>query len=427
MIAQELIINKILTTKNIDIVEENNLTDKYFSNYKAEFNFIKNHYNKYHCIPDKITFQTNFPQFCLVDCNESSEYLISQLQNENLEFFIAQSFNIVANYFNEGKPDKAREYYISSFQNIPDITPITAINLFEDTSRYDSFINKSHEKDKGRITTGLVELDKLLHGGIEKIEENMVISARTGQGKTQLLIKFAVAAAKAGYSVGIYEGEMSNDKLGYRVDTINENLTNSELNNGSSNIESRYKDYINSIKAYGYKLYILNSESVPNYSVTVDTLQAFIKKYKLDILFIDQYDLLDDKNKGKSYSEKTANIARDIKQLQQKEKIPIVSIAQMNRTKNEDGSLDTTQIAGSDSVSRFATTLLMVTQQRDENERRLISIELVKSRDGNDRKKVTYLVNFNTGVYNYIPEEDNEAAEELRQQYTPTEDKSNVF
>ena len=47
MTAQFQIINKILQNSDYSIIELNNLTDRLFFNYKAEFNFIVNHYKKY--------------------------------------------------------------------------------------------------------------------------------------------------------------------------------------------------------------------------------------------------------------------------------------------------------------------------------------------------------------------------------------------
>ena len=46
MVSQNLILNKVLNTRDLSIITLNNLTEKYFFNYKAEFLFIVNHYQK---------------------------------------------------------------------------------------------------------------------------------------------------------------------------------------------------------------------------------------------------------------------------------------------------------------------------------------------------------------------------------------------
>ena len=44
MTSQFQIINKILQTKDYSLISMNNLTEDHFFQYRAEFNFIKNHY-----------------------------------------------------------------------------------------------------------------------------------------------------------------------------------------------------------------------------------------------------------------------------------------------------------------------------------------------------------------------------------------------
>ena len=78
----------------------------------------------------------------------------------------------------------------------------------------------------------------------------------------------------------------------------------------------------------------------------------------------------------------------------------------MNRTKNEDKSQDTTQIALSDRIGQDATVILMVDKQDAEDPNHpgayKVTINIVKSRDGGDGRKLDYLWNFNTGEYRYI-------------------------
>ena len=139
---------------------------------------------------------------------------------------------------------------------------------------------------------------------------------------------------------------------------------------------------------------------------TVSALQAFIEKEHLDILFIDQYSLLEDESRARVAHEKVANISKAVKNLQVLKQIPIISVSQMNRTKNEDNSQDTTQIAMSDRIGQDATVLLMLDKKDSEDPNQQgaykFTINIVKSRDGGDGRKLDYLWNFNTGDYRYI-------------------------
>ena len=53
-------INKLLSSKDSTLITLNNLTDEFFSDYKAEFNFIKSHLQQYGKIPDEVTFLNSF-------------------------------------------------------------------------------------------------------------------------------------------------------------------------------------------------------------------------------------------------------------------------------------------------------------------------------------------------------------------------------
>ena len=154
----------------------------------------------------------------------------------------------------------------------------------------------------------------------------------------------------------------------------------------------------------------------------VASLKAFIQKEKLDILFIDQYSLLEDDRKAKNPVERASNISRDVKNLQVMEKIPIIAISQQNRTVNENG-VDTTQIAQSDRIGQDATCVIFIERKDD-----LMKLTLVKSRDSENGKVLNYNINFNTGMFTYIPSENDNSSKELETRYsTSPESNEEVF
>ena len=94
--------------------------------------------------------------------------------------------------------------------------------------------------------------------------------------------------------------------------------------------------------------------------------------------------------------------------------IPVISVSQMNRTKNEDKDgnevQDTTQIGLSDRIGQDATVILMLSRKGDEGDQFVLNV--VKSRDGGDNKKLTYKADFNTGDFIYINEKAEEGSQE---------------
>ena len=75
-------INRILNDKNDSFITANNLNSSFFSDYTQEFNFIINHLNSYGNIPDKTSFLTKFPNFDIIDVQETDQYLISELYKD---------------------------------------------------------------------------------------------------------------------------------------------------------------------------------------------------------------------------------------------------------------------------------------------------------------------------------------------------------
>lgn len=435
MLSQVQLISYIINTKDFSVISQNNLDDKFFFNYKAEFNFIKNHYEQYRTVPDKLTFLNVFPEFDVVEVNEPLTYLLEQLYSDYNASYLATRFNKIKKMLENNETDAAVDYFMKSTENLHVGSVMSCTNLLEDTSRYDRYLERTTNQSKFYISTGFPELDKII-GGIDRENEDFVISARPGQGKTQLLVKMACAASMQGLTVGIFEGEMSKDKIGYRVDTFLGHIKNSSMNRGDLYIQKEYERYIKSLAVSGYgPIKIITQNDVAG-DMTVDALRAFIEREHLDILFIDQYSLLEDKRHGKQEFERVGNIAKDIKSLQVEKHIPIISVSQMNRTKTE-GELDTSQISLSDKIPQYATILIMLEQkdqeETDPNNPKLITLNITKSRDGGDHRKVQYGVNFNTGEWNYIPNEKDGITskaeiQSIKNSYAPADDcGENVF
>lgn len=405
MTSQFQILNKILQTKDYSFITLNNLTADYFFNYKAEYEFIKTHYDTYHTVPDRLTFLNSFPDFVIQDVNEPNNYLVEQLYNDYNQSYLASCFNRVKKLLEADDTVGAMELFQNSVQNLHVGSALQCTDIMSDTSRYDRYLDMIANQSKYFISTGFTELDKIITG-IDRRNENMVIAARTGVGKSWLLLTIAAAAAKQGLNVGIYSGEMSVDKVAYRIDTLLGKIDNRKISRGDLYYKDHYKNYLDSLKCSGFgAIKVLTPADIAG-PATVDALQAFIEKEHLDILFIDQYSLLEDTSRAKATHEKVANISKAIKNLQVLKQIPIVSVTQMNRSKNEDKTQDTTQIALSDRIGQDATVILMLDKcdAEDVNHKGYykVMLNLVKSRDGGDGRKLNYLWDFNTGDYKYI-------------------------
>lgn len=430
MTSQFQIINKILQNKDYSLITLNNLTADYFFNYVAEYEFIKAHYNTYHTVPDRLTFLDKFPDFVIQDVNEPDSYLIAQLYNDYNQSYLASRFNGIKKLLEADDTEGAMQYMLDSVEKLHIGSAIQCTDIMTDTSRYERYLDMIANQSKYFISTGFEELDKIITG-IDRRNENMVIAARTGVGKSWLLLTIAAAAAKQGLTVGIYSGEMSVDKVAYRIDTLLGKIDNRKISRGDLYYKDYYKNYLDGLKCAGYgAIKVLTPNDIAG-PATVDALQAFVEKEHIEILFIDQYSLLEDNSHAKTSHEMVANISKSVKKLQVLKQIPIISVAQMNRTKNEDKSQDSSQIALSDRIGQDATIILMLDKQDSEDINHKgsykVTLNLVKSRDGGDGRKLEYLWDFNTGFYRYISNSEDgitseEDFEEIENSYSVSAD-----
>lgn len=405
MTSQFQVLNKILQNKDYSFITLNNLTAEYFFNYTAEYEFIKAHYDLYHVVPDRLTFLNSFPDFVIQDVNEPDKYLVEQLYNDYNQSYLAKRFNGMKKLLEADDTDGATKYLMDSINNLHIGSALQCTDIMSDTSRYERYLDMTVNQSKYYISTGFPELDKIITG-IDRRNENMVIAARTGVGKSWLLLYMAASASKQGLTVGIYSGEMSVDKVAYRIDTLLGQIDNRKISRGDLYYKDHYKNYLDSLRYSNFgPIKVLTPNDIAG-PATVDALQAFVEKEHLDILFIDQYSLLEDSSKARVAHEKVANISKAVKNLQVLKQIPIISVSQMNRTKNEDKTQDTSQIALSDRIGQDATVILMLDKQESEDPNHKgsfkVTLNIVKSRDGGDGRKLDYLWDFNTGICKYI-------------------------
>lgn len=420
MLTQIQLLNKVISDKDYSIISDNNLSKDYFPQTADEFNFIVNHYNKYNQVPDIETFVKTFPKFEVINVTESVDYLISELYRKKNENYLANTFNKIRDLLMKGKTEEAMDVFSSSAEGLAENKKLDAIDILLDISRYDIYLDKTKDFSKYYVTTGFKELDESLGGGIDRRNAYFVISARAGYGKTLIMVKMAAAAANKGLRVGFYEGEMSVEKIGNRLDTIISHIPNSSINHGRVEVKNEYKLFLDNLKDnHKGNLYILTRDMVPDNRMTVNVLKSFVEKYNLDILFVDQISLLDDSHYAKQSFEQAANISKDLKNLQVQKHIPIVIASQQNRASIEEGKLAGTQnLSLSDRIGQDATDVVFLTKEDD-----IMTFNIAKARDGCKQNILSYLVDYNKCTWSYVPQENDKLIDyndnSIKETFTP--------
>lgn len=401
MVTALQILSQILQTKDISILESNQLTVDYFPGYEDEYNFIINHYKEYGNVPDRTTFISKFQDFEIAEVSESEEYLIDAIREE---YLWDKCVPVVKNIAKLMKTDSnaAVEYMMTAVKDLEPNYKVGGTDIIQQAhKRLEAFINKRDNQDNWFFTTGFKELDDIIHG-LNRLEELLVIFARINQGKSWVLEKICTHIWEIGYNVGYISPEMGDLSVGYRFDTLYRNFSNKDLMWGNSTLdEKKYAEYIKELEDKPNKFIVATPAEDFNNRITISKLRQFIKQHKLDVLAIDGITYLSDErgNRNDNKTISLTNIAQDLKSLGMELKVPILLVIQANRggavDKDSDDLPELESIRDSDGPAQNATIVLAVKQGPDG----VITLQVKKGRNNRVGDKISYQWNPDIGEF----------------------------
>lgn len=420
-------INYVYSKNSIQMFIINGITSDYFTTYKDHYNYIVRYHEKYNQLPSKEIFQSKFSDnFEWIVVSDSEESIIDRLREAKLFRDLINDYKDIGELIKSENTVKAIEKMASISQQYLKQEQSSCVDLISDAKlRFDTYIERCENPEKAFVTTGLKELDDIL-GGWDLKNETAAICARTGFGKSWWMIFFALMAAKSGLRVGYYSGEMEIDLVGYRLDTFMGNIANGSLTHGNANVKNQYETYMESLnKVVPGHIFCITPDMLDG-SATVGKLRAFVEKYDLQMLCVDQLSLLDDQRRAKTPREQFANISKDLRALQRLKKIPILEAVQLNREDTTETGPTTKNIAESDRIGQDATTVLFIERKSDN-----VIFTVGKARNAKTGDKLTYAWNINMGTFHYIPIEGDarqgEGYEQLLEDYQDTAKSDSVF
>lgn len=316
--------------------------------------FVKKYYDDYGELPSKEVFLQEF-SITEHDAIAPWQFYKKKLQDEK---FIREAIPVLTSFNDEYSGDQKqalvnlRERLLSIAEPEQSCVPTSVVR---DTSRYETF-----KSDAGRILTGVKPFDEA-SGGLSKKDDFMVISARLGIGKSWFAHAMATNMCLAGLRVGLYSGEMSEDEVGARFDSLMSHVSNYAITRGKDIDLTEHKVALTQVQG---DLLVLTASHLKHNARPSD-LRKFVKEYDLDCLFIDQLDLMEpDGRVGREDFEQKSALSFQLKSLQQQLRIPIVLVCQLNRAAAQQEA-DNSHIAGSDRIGRDATIVLALSRKED--------------------------------------------------------------
>lgn len=419
-------LNNILTNNNLDEYLNQGVSEKYFIDYKREFRFILNHYNTYDKVPDLATFLVEFSNFELIDVLEPTSFIIKNLIEEYLFEEGVKLFDESAELLNENSFKGLSNILTKAQKLLESNSQSEAVNI--NKLREDKLKQIEEKKKKGGmvgISSGLKELDELT-GGWMPGEELVTIVGRVNQGKSWLLQKFLSSANDQGHTVLLYSGEMSVFQVAYRSDTLSYNISNRSITRGTIEDE-KLEEYSKQLEDAENKApyYVFTPKDLGGEYLSVSRLKALIKKYKPDIVGIDQISLMQDDLKGENKRIQLGNISAGLFQLSEEFGIPILIDAQANRNKadvDNPKNPDLSDIAESDAIGQNSSRMISLVQTTLG-----LSLGLMKNRHGDNNKKLIYAWNIDIGDFQFTGNGDDVKPLEFRNKKKEEGEPSDVF
>lgn len=413
------VISKLLTNaSDKETTELLKYDSSYYSVFQSEFQFIYNHYQQYHNIPDVFTFTAQFPEVTLVSVTESIEYLTVGLQKNKQRIMLLDMFNKIKD-LNSDDADTAWNYISEQCTKALELTAAKPMDIVHQAKERCQQIVEFNKK--ARIPTGFKEIDNVMYGGLSTVEELAIVFARTNTGKSWVCTKMMESAQKNGFPVLYYSPEMQASFLATRFDTWRKQFRNGDLHQGKYSQE--YIEYINDLEKDPTPAYVLEDKDAAGGAVNVPVIQSFVKSHNIKLVIIDGLSYMEDARRTDTDYVKYKNICADLFKMSKQCGCAVVVAMQANRETRNNTNVseggkepwpNLYNLEGSDHPARISTQAFALRQVYDQQ---ILDIKMEKSRNAANQKPVfSYSWDPNTGNMQLI--DDVDSSENIQYQVT---------
>ena len=198
----------------------------------------------------------------------------------------------------------------------------------------DAFLESPSEDEDGELAStvrsGFMDLDELLSGGYKR-GDLVILAARTGVGKTSLMLNFARNAAVGQHgTVGMFSLEMGGEQLAMRMLSAEAGVEMSRLRLGRHTEAEEAKVMRAHGQLGGATIFIDDSAvlSVPEIRAKCRRLQA---DHGLDLVIVDYLQLLHSAGRTDTRANEISQISRGLKELARELNVPVIAAAQLSR------------------------------------------------------------------------------------------------
>ena len=184
------------------------------------------------------------------------------------------------------------------------------------------------------LPTGLQDLDAALHG--LRPGRLYIVGARTGMGKSILLMQMARENARAGRVVALFSAEMTADEVGFRLLCSGAEVAEDDLRAKSGQHEAWERFMREAALVAQDRLSVDESEVLTPAGIRARSYQIkAANSGQLDLVLVDYVQLVHPEKRSESREREVAEVSRALKRLAKSLNVPVVVAAQLNRGAEE--------------------------------------------------------------------------------------------
>lgn len=392
-------ISKLLEDKDMKLIKDQQIKSSFLTGEnKRVFNFIQTQFRETSEVPTYRVLQQKFPNYEvetylkdgyeIVGTEESLIYWCNQLHTKAMHNRTVDVVEKVAEKLDSGLSEEAFELLKKGVWQIEDEVVVSeTVDITKDTEdRKQAYLDRKDKKGMIGIPTGIKHLDYLLKG--LQNETLTTIIAKSGIGKTWLLVLIGAYAQLNNYKVCVFITEMNTNQMRDRFEAMLFGMMcgdfdYNQFKSGTLPLDKE-KEYFQFLEEDLPRLEPLILETATGVSGVV----AVIEREKPDLVLIDGVYLMEDDQGAKDDWLRISHITRDLKKTAKRKKLPIVVNTQADKNTSKKTGPELDSIMYSQAIGQDSDNVLAL--YRDEimiNDGEM-GIRVLKQREGTVGKSI---------------------------------------
>jgi len=373
------LVSKVIKDRDIIPVLEQGIKDDWFvdDDLRRVWKFVRDHYINYREVPTAVAVVDNFPNFKVLDVEDTIDYLIDNMVAFRRRTITRNGIEIVVNKIdlNDHEAALVEMSKTVSLVNEQGVIGTTHVDLTENPDKFwEEYENVQGNKLLG-VPTGFEKIDEAtagLQGG-----QLITVIAPPKTGKSQIILRMAANVHDSGMTPMFQSFEMTNHEQAQRYLSMTAHISNANLRRGKlkADEEDRLLAQLDKLKD-AHPFHLVDAIN----GLTIDALLAKAEQLKPDILFVDGVYLMLDQITGEANTPQAlTNITRGLKRVAQKLNIPIVISTQTLLWKMRGGKVSADAIGYSSSFFQDSDVILGLEPIENNDSSRLLRV--VQSRN----------------------------------------------